>query len=133
MSLLLKTFTLIETYNFDFGNVRFYDNFLITELNEGISFDIDDAMKISELVSFHFKNKPFAYISNRVNSYANVPVNYLKIKEVFPTIKVFAAVTYSELQKSIISIENSFLNGMLTDFNNLDDAIKWSQNKLLED
>ncbi|WP_299883981.1 STAS/SEC14 domain-containing protein [uncultured Lacinutrix sp.] len=132
MPQILETFTLEKAYTFDFGEVKFYKNFLITELNEGISFDIEGAIKISELVSIHFKEEPFAYISNRINSYSVVPISYLKIETIFPTIKAFAAVTYSELQKSVIEIENSFLNGMLADFNDLDEAIKWTQQKLVE-
>ncbi len=126
----INNFKVDRTYDFDFGNVSFYSNFLITELNEGVCFNIEDALKIAELVTIHFKNRPFGYISNRVNSYSLIPVNYLKIKEVFPSIEAFAAVTYSEIQKSVLKVENSFLNGMLSDFDNLSDAVTWVQSKL---
>lgn len=128
----INNFTIDKAYNFNFGKVSFYSNFLITELNEGICFNIENAKEIAELVMLHFKDRPFGYISNRVNSYSLIPVNYLKIKEVFPTIEAFAAVTYSEIQKSIIKVENSFLNGMLADFDDLSEAVTWVQSKLEE-
>ncbi len=130
MSHIINNFEVKKTYSFPFGKVDFYSNFLITELNEGVNFGIEEALEISELVTRHFKEIPFGYISNRVNSYSLTPVNYLKIKEVFPTIKAFAAVTYSEMQKSVIKVENSFLNGMLADFDNLSEAVMWVQSKL---
>ncbi|WAC01185.1 hypothetical protein N7U66_13705 [Lacinutrix neustonica] len=130
MSQALENYKLIKSYTFNFGKVDFYENFLITEISEGFCFDIDDALKVSELVTLHFQDKPFAYISNRVHSYSLIPMNYLKIKEVFPTIAAFAAVTYTVLQESMIDVENTFLDGFLKNFNSVDQAVSWCQSKL---
>lgn len=130
MSQALENYKLIKSYTFNFGKVDFYENFLITEISEGFCFDIDHALKVSELVTLHFQEQPFAYISNRVNSYSLIPMNYLKIKEVFPTIAVFAAVTYTVIQEGMIAIENNFLDGFLKNFTSVDEAVAWCQSKL---
>ncbi|WP_052503456.1 hypothetical protein [Lacinutrix sp. Hel_I_90] len=130
MSQALNPYKLVKTYRFNFGKVDFYENFLVTEISEGFCFDIEEALKISELVTLHFRDKPFAYISNRVNSYSLIPMNYLKIKEVFPTIAVFAAVTYTVIQENMIEVENNFLNGFLKNFNSMEEAVAWCQSKL---
>ena len=132
MSNFLEQYSCKARHNFEFGIVRFYEDFLITELKEGACFNINDAYKISKLIPDYFEDRPFGYISNRINSYAVTPTDYLKIKEVFPTINSLAAVIHSSMQKSVIEIENSFLENQILDFDNLEDAIKWTKLKLKE-
>ena len=126
----INSFSLLDEHRLEFGPIKFYENFLISELNEGEKIDFNKAKVISRLVNKHFNNKPFAYISNRINSYAVVPTDYYKIHDVFPNLKAFATVIYSDTQKSIVNLENKFLQEKLKTFNNLDEAITWTQEEL---
>lgn len=120
----------IKQYNLEMGKVVFFKNYLVIEVAEGISFDYEKAKKLSELTNFHFEDRPFGYISNRVNSYSLEPIDYTRIKEVFPNIVAFAAVTYSKSQKTSVKIENMFYQEGIVSFDSLEKAIKWVEKEL---
>ncbi len=121
---------LIKNYDLDMGKVSFFKNYLIIEVAEGTSFNHKKAKQLSTLTNLHFGNNAFGYISNRVNSYSLEPLDYLKIKEVFPNIKAFAVVTYNNLQKTSVSIENIFYYDNIVSFECIDEAQKWMNQQL---
>ena len=120
----------IKQYNLEMGKVVFFENYLIIEVAEGISFDYEKAKKLSELTNLHFQDRSFGYISNRVNSYSLEPIDYTRIKEVFPNLSVFAVVTYNKSQETSVKIENMFYQEGIVSFDNLKKAIKWVEKKL---
>lgn len=131
MPSLQNTLSLVKEYNLAVGNIKFYSNFLVTEFKEGICFTFENAVQLADMVREHFGEAPFGYISNRKHSYSIVPIDYFRIKEVFPNIKAFSAVTYSEQQKALIDFENIFLEEMkLANFDTLDEAIQWTISRL---
>ncbi|MEW7292950.1 hypothetical protein [Aquimarina sp. 2304DJ70-9] len=121
---------LIKSYHLDMGKVSFYKNYLIIEVAEGTSFNHEKAKQLSELTNLHFGDSAFGYISNRVNSYSLEPLDYLKIKEVFPNIKAFAVVIYNNLQKTSVSIENIFYYDNIVSFERIEDAKNWMNEQL---
>ena len=120
----------VKQYDLEMGKVVFFKNYLIIEVAEGTSFDYEKAKELSKLTNRHFGNRPFGYISNRIHSYSLEPIDYTRIKEVFPNITAFAAVIYSKSQKTSVKIENMFYQEGIVSFNNLDKAIKWMEKKL---
>ncbi len=49
----------------DFVDYLFYDNYAIGVVKENVIIDYDKYMQITTLFLEQFKDKPFAYISNR--------------------------------------------------------------------
>ncbi|AXT59691.1 hypothetical protein D1816_04740 [Aquimarina sp. AD10] len=121
---------IIKTYDLEMGKVIFYKNFLVIEVAEGICFDYDKAEKLSKLTNLHFEDRPFGYISHRVNSYSTEPTDYLRIKEVFPNLKVFTVVIYNRFQETSVRIENMFYQDGILTFENLEKAKTWVMKQL---
>ncbi len=120
----------LRKYDLEIGQVSFYKNFLVIEVAEGISFNQEKAKQLSKLTDLHFENRPFGYISNRINSYSLEPMDYLKIKEILPNIKAFAVVAYTNSQKASVRIENMFHPDGLVTFEHIDDAVTWIEGEL---
>ncbi len=131
MSQITNEDTLVKSYTLTVGKALFYKNYLVIEVAEGAFFDFEKAKELSLLTKLHFKNEPFGYISNRIHSYSLQPTDYMRIKEVFPNIKVFAVVTYSKMQKASISVENMFFTEGIKTFTNLEMAKKWVKDQLI--
>ncbi|MBG6129658.1 putative ubiquitin-like protein YukD [Aquimarina sp. EL_43] len=133
MSNPIKNDKLIKQYDLELGKVFFYVNYLIIEVAEGVCFDYEKAKTLSLLTNLHFGNRSFGYISHRINSYSLEATDYMKIKDVFPNIKAFAAVTYNETQKTSIRIENMFYQEGIVSFENIEEAIRWVTEQLKND
>ena len=52
------------------GRLYLFDNYIITEFNEGINITFENFSEVSEIIKSHYKNEPFGFISNRINSYS---------------------------------------------------------------
>ncbi|HCW65131.1 MAG TPA: hypothetical protein DG752_10725, partial [Leeuwenhoekiella sp.] len=64
-----------EEHRFNFGSFYFFDDFIISEINEGELFEWDKAQKVLEVGEKFYKNKgsQVNYISNRVHDYSIKP------------------------------------------------------------
>ncbi|GAA4271616.1 hypothetical protein U6A24_13605 [Aquimarina gracilis] len=122
---------LVKRYNLEIGKVFFFENYLIIEVAEGICFDHNKAIELSKLTNVHFEGRPFGYISHRINSYSLEPTDYMKIKEVFPNLKAFAAVVYNRFQATSVKIENMFFQDGITTFEDLETARSWIKEQLI--
>ncbi|MCK8520217.1 hypothetical protein M0D21_01490 [Aquimarina sp. D1M17] len=120
----------IKEYILGFGKVVFYKNYLIIEVAEGASFNHEKGKELSVLTNRHFGNRPFGYISNRVNSYSLEPADYIRIKEVFPNLKAFAVVVHNKLQEECVTIENMFFHQEIITFSKLENAKSWMKEYL---
>lgn len=118
-------------FELDFGKVWFKENILIAELNEGILFDVDNNRKLLELGKTTFQDKPYGYISHRVNSYAVNPMVYLESANT-PNLKAIAVVTNSVFSKNNAILEKQFYSdgSAFEIFTTLGDAIEWMREQL---
>ena len=105
-----------DVYILDTGTYYFFEDFIISEINEGLLFDWNMAQKLINLAENHYgKNNKVAYISNRVHSYSLVPQDWLKFFKARNSISAFAVVSYNDKEKSKIK-----------KFFNLNDAVAWA-------
>ncbi len=65
----------------DFIDYLFYENYAIGVVKEDVFIDFDKYIQIKTLFAKEFKDKPFAYISNRKNNYHVDVSNFYKISE----------------------------------------------------
>lgn len=115
---------MLKTLYFEFGEIRIFNSFVIVVMKEGITVKPEyneDLVNISEK---YFKDKPFAYITYRKNSYSVNPMVYLKTSEI-ENLVAFAVVCKDDLHKSNLELEKMFLKKPFKQFTNLDDAKNW--------
>lgn len=110
----------------EFGEISIFDNFIIAVMNEGITITLENHQILFEIANENFKNKPFAYITNRINSYSVDPNVYLQTSKIENLI-AFAVVSQSDLSISNAQFEKQFLTKPHKSFNKLIDAINWCE------
>ncbi|PWK17363.1 hypothetical protein [Xanthomarina spongicola] len=111
---------------FSFGTYFFFDNFVISELNEGIHFDW---LKIQEVISaiseYYDDNFKIGYISNRINSYSLVPQLWIDFYKEYNFIVAGAIVAYNDFNYMNATLEKHFSKNSIKRCNSLEEAIEW--------
>ncbi|MFD1015091.1 MULTISPECIES: hypothetical protein [Winogradskyella] len=119
-----------KSYHLSIGKVFLYENFIVTEFNEGVEMNFESFNEISEIILLSYRNKPFGFIANRTNAYAIKLKDVLACKKSYQNLKAYAIIAYSDLTENIIEIEDHFFNfnrKVFTDFSN---AIQWVEEVL---
>lgn len=120
-----------EVREYDFGIFYFFDGLIISEMNEGETFDWSIAEKIigaaHEILG---KGRPIAYISNRINNYSVVPTDWLKFYKNRHKLEFYSVVAYNKSGLASIILEKMFFKDTIRQFTDLENAIKWSLAKI---
>ena len=124
-----NTNSCLKKYVLHIGEVEIYDDFMLAQLNEGITLNIDTVGEILIIGRKHFPKKPFGYITIRKNSYAVDPTMYLKIFEI-ENLKAIAIVSEKIMDTHNIKIEKHFFNKPMNIFKSLPEAIIWVNTNL---
>ncbi|WGK64204.1 hypothetical protein [Croceiramulus getboli] len=113
---------------FVFGTLTVNHNFVIAEMNEGITFSIIENRQILNYLENVFSGRPYGYISHRVNSYSIDPTVYLDSSQ---NSKMRAiAIVSDRVDSSALTLERQFFTQPIETFQNLQDAAKWMQDLL---
>ncbi len=115
---------MIKTLNFEFGEVRIFQNFVVVVMNEGITVKPEYNKDLVDIAYKYFKSKLFGYITYRKNSYAVDPMIYIETSKI-ENLVAFAVVSSEGLNVSNIEIEKRFFTKPFQHFSNLDDAKNW--------
>lgn len=111
----------------DFGVFYFFDGLVISEIKEGVVFNWYMAKKIIDIAyEIIGKDKPIAYISNRINDYSVVPTDWLKFYKNRHKLEFYSVVAYNKGGLSSIVLEKMFFKNNIRQFSDLENAIKWS-------
>jgi len=102
-----------------------YDNYVITVINEGVVITLEHNETLLKVAESYFSDKPFVYISNRINSYSVDPKVYFKTEQI-QTIKGLAVVTNNYQVKINAKIEKMFFKKPFEIFTEIEDAIAWA-------
>ena len=114
---------------FPFGKFYLFDNFVISELNEGIHFDWGKIQELSvELISHYGYNISIAYISNRIHSHSIDPHLWTNFNKEFGFIVANAVVVYDDISYMNATLEKQFTGKSLKRCSSLEEAIHWVQN-----
>lgn len=114
-----------------FGTVKLLDRILIAELNEGILLDIETNRELLEIGKKAYNQQPYAYISNRIHSYAVNPLVYLEAANA-ENLKAIAVVTQNEVCKQNVQVEQKFYKNTnaFAVFEDLEEAIAWATERI---
>jgi hypothetical protein len=118
----------------EFGVFYFFDGLVISEIKEGVVFNWSMAKKIIDIAyEIIGRDKPIAYISNRINPYSVVPTDWLKFYRNRHQLKYYSIVSYDKGGLSSIVLERLFFKEKIRQFEDLESAIAWSLSKIEEE
>ena len=112
-----------------FCKIRFFEDYVICNVNEGITICAKKNQEITVFLLNHFQNKPFVYITERIHSYSVDPSIYSHSSKV-ETLKGFAVVAYDYFAASSADFEKNFLEKPFEIFNETTAAEHWAKNLL---
>lgn len=113
------------TLNLDFGTIKIYKDYLITEVHEGMFLGHAEHDIFEQIVETYFPETPFVYISHRIHSYAVDPLIYLRTSRLTNLVG-FAFVSQSTLSLTNAQLEKAFLKKPIFMGKNLENAIQWA-------
>lgn len=125
---------ILEEFSYDFGTVFVFDGFVISEINQSITFSWEHhAKQIVEDVTAFFETDgtDIIYISHRINSYAVKPNDWLSFFKHSYSLKGYGVVVYTQGSVLNTVIENLFFIKKIKRFNSLDAAVQWATDKVL--
>ena len=114
-----------KVLQYDEYELKIYDDYIIAIWNEGVTIKPEYNAMLIDVAEIYFKNKPFVYITHRLNSYAVDPAIYKETSKIV-NLAGFCVVSSDYLAKRNAEIEMMFLNNKpFKIFDDLDDAILW--------
>lgn len=115
--------------SFDFGDLFFFEKFVLSELNYGIHLDWSKIEILIESVKLHYgPNFKIGYISNKVNSYSYEPNLWEKFYTEYDFIIASAMICYSEMGYINATIEKQFSSKSLKRCKSIDESVDWILN-----
>jgi hypothetical protein len=112
---------------FDFCILKFYDNYVVSIINEGVTVSKDISDKICKAATDYYQGKPFVYITHRIHSYSVDPNVYQDVSNI-KNLAGFVVVSDSKSSIKNALLEKIFLHKPFQIFSNLEDAILWAEN-----
>lgn len=119
-----NTNSYLKKYTLQIGKIEVYTNYMLAQLNEGITLNIESVSEILLIANKHFPKESFAYITIRKNSYAVDPMMYLKVFEI-KNLKAIAIVSNKFIDNHNVKIEKHFFNKPMNIFKTLPEAVTW--------
>jgi len=114
----------------DFAHFELFEHYLVATIHEGVIFDTPHLIKFHEIFDKHFYDRPFGYISNRVNDYTINPTCYIETKKYNSQIVGIATLCYSEVTYKNASFAQRFFDYPHKAFYNMADCVEWIQSQL---
>ncbi|MBR9854063.1 MAG: hypothetical protein GYB37_05710 [Algicola sp.] len=122
-----------ESREYEFGIFFFFEGLVISEMKEGAIFNWAIAEKIiAAAYQVLGKDKPIAYISNRINDYSVVPTDWLKFYKHRHQLEFYSIVAYNKSGLASVVLERMFFRNKIRQFSDLDNAIKFSLSKVTD-
>ncbi len=115
---------MIQYYDLEFCTAELYNDYAIVIMKKGVTVAPKYIGTFLEIVNKHYKNKPFVYISYRINSYSVNPATHLESSKV-PSLIGVAVVSDDPLQKIQTKVEKPFFEKEFQHFNTIEEALNW--------
>ncbi|WP_178985452.1 hypothetical protein [Winogradskyella helgolandensis] len=119
-----------KVYHLKLGRIFLYQNYIVTEFDEGVDINFENFKELSQIIEQNFKDQPFGFIANRINSYS-INLNDAELfNKTFNNAIAYAIVAYSNRTKRIIEIESHFFKFNKKVFHNFENALDWVEETL---
>ena len=120
---------MLKKFDLGFTLAEVHDDYIQNTIEEGYHVTSEDNNILIEFVKEYFKDKPFVYIANRVNSYSVDPTVYLETSKIKNLIGL-AVVSSNSKQKRLTEFEKAFYKKDLKYFNTIEEALTWKDSLL---
>ena len=120
-----------ESHNFDFGDYYFFENFVVSELKNSITFDWHKAQDLINKALNYYGNdfSQLHLISNRYNNYSVVAQDWKKFLRLYE-IKTYCVVIYSRNAEINVVMEKLFFKtNQIHTFNHIKQALSFVLNQ----
>ena len=115
---------MIKVLHEQFATVNLHEDFAVVEIKEGIVYNTEHNEALIAIGKVHYVDRPFGYISNRINSYSLDPIIYLKSGTI-DNLKAIAIVSENPRNRTAAELEKKFYCKHFEIFNNLEEAKRW--------
>jgi len=115
-----------DVLKYDFCTMHIYDNHMIVVINEGVTVTPEHNNILIDVANTYYKNKPFVYITHRLNSYAVDPAIYKETSKIL-NLAGFCVVSSDYKAKRNAEIEKLFLNKPFEIFDTIEEATTWAK------
>ncbi|GGG39444.1 hypothetical protein GCM10011414_06010 [Croceivirga lutea] len=120
-----------EIREYSFGKFYFFDGLVISEINQGITFNWKMAERAIKAAKEIFGDEmPVAYISNRVNEYYVVPTDWSKFFANRHRLLLYSVVGETKGSFASLMLEKIFFGSSINKFHDIEDAISWNLKQL---
>ncbi len=109
--------------------ISLHKRIAIIEISEGTSISYENGIETLKRLLSIVGDKPWAYISNRVNSYSLDPNDYKHLNEI-PTLKGIGVIQYKRSIETAMELEKMFVKKPFKTFDDLDAAIEWALERI---
>jgi hypothetical protein len=113
----------------DIVTIYFYEGIVVVEAEEGVTLSYKTGFSILVSGLKYLGNRPFVYITNRVNSYSVNPNDYIYLEKI-PTLKGLGIVTPNEIGMQNAELELNFFKKPMEIFSSLSEAYQWGMEVL---
>ncbi|WP_416442862.1 hypothetical protein ACH3O9_18300 [Leeuwenhoekiella sp. A16] len=118
--------------SFEFGNLYFFKNCVVSEINEGFIIDKEEALELGQEILKYFDEKiQFYVITNRIHSYSIMPSAQRFISQFNKRILAVHFVTYDPLAMRTARFESIFSSVKIMHFTDIHHAILATKQRLV--
>ena len=111
------------------ANVYFYDNYVVIEVNQGVTLSYTSGFSLLVSGLKYLGTKPWIYISHRINSYAVVPTDFKYLNRI-PTLKGIVVINKTKTNLGTEELEQSFSQKPFIVVNDFEEALAWGNDIL---
>lgn len=116
--------SIIDTYILENGQHYFFDNFIVSEINDGIKIDYDSSKDVLDVVNSHYEDsKEVILITNCIHQNEISSNNWDKMLQ---DVKAIGVVSNSRYELNTNPDLPHFTTARIRNFSKLEDAIKWA-------
>lgn len=120
----------IKELNYNFADVFVFENFVISEIKEGIVFNWEDHAKliIKDVIAvLDTDGSDLTYVSNRIHSYSVMPQDWVKFFKNEYSLKGYCVISDKKTSMLSFMVESLFFNNRMKRFTNIYEAVNYLQ------
>lgn len=114
---------------FDFGEIDLFEDFAVGRINDGVIVDRQKVLDMFQYSLSVYDEKPFGYISDRINSYSLKPEAY-EASYKAKNLVAMAVVVNTPAKRMSAAIEKMFSKIPFRQFKTLPEAKTWIKEQL---
>lgn len=118
-----------EIIELDFTYIEVYENYIISQIKEGVEFEKKHLDKFLTIFETYYSNRPFVSIADRKYNYTIKPNLYQEKN--FPTLLGIGVICYNDISYNTSLFEKNFFDGKFESFYNIEDCKLWAE-KVIE-